>query len=83
MLTIQIIGAEDSKQKQLVQKIKDILPELPDDIQLETISDWEDIITFSIVRTPALLIRSQVLSQGFVPSLAELRSIISSFIVTT
>lgn len=83
-LIIDIIGAEDTLQKMLVANVKEALNllnfELGRDVNIRTVTDWQDIMDYNIIQTPALMIRKQVLSQGFVPSVAGLQKIIKAFI---
>ncbi|NJN33631.1 MAG: thioredoxin family protein [Saprospiraceae bacterium] len=44
------------------------------------ITDWQDILAFDIISIPALIIRNQVLSQGFVPTVHDLENLIKAFI---
>ncbi|MBL7816562.1 MAG: thioredoxin family protein [Saprospiraceae bacterium] len=80
MLKIEIIGTEDSKQKQLARHVQQAIDASRIDANVKTVSNWEEIVAYRIIRTPALVIRNQVLSQGFVPSVAEIQSLLSSFI---
>jgi hypothetical protein len=80
MLKIKIIGTEDSKQKALVNRVKQAIEELAVDASIDQITNWEDIIAHNIIQTPALAIRHQVLSQGFVPQVTELKTLIAAFL---
>lgn len=80
MIKIEIIGTEDSKQKQLVRHVQQAVDALGMDTRIRIISNWEEIVAYRIIKTPALVVRNQVLSQGFVPSASELQSLFSSFI---
>jgi hypothetical protein len=80
MIKIEIIGTEDSKQKQLVRHVQQAIDALGMDTRIRIISNWEEIVAYRIIKTPALVVRNQVLSQGFVPSASELQSLFSSFI---
>ncbi len=79
MIKIQIIGTEDSKQKLLVRHVQQAIDELHMNTNIRIISNWEEIITYSIIKTPALVVQNQVLSQGFVPNVQEIQSLLSSF----
>ena len=80
LLRIKIIGTEDTQQKMLLSNIKEALNQVGTDYRINTITDWEDIVNYNIIQTPALVIRNQVLSQGFVPSVTALQKIIQAFI---
>ena len=80
MLKIKIIGTEDSKQKALANRVRQAIEELAVDASIIEITNWEDIIAHNIIQTPALAIRNQVLSQGFVPQVGELKTLIAAFL---
>jgi hypothetical protein len=80
MIKIEIIGTEDSKQKQLVRHVQQAIDALGMDTRIKIVSNWEEIVAYRIIKTPALLVRNQVLSQGFIPNAAEIQSLLASFI---
>jgi Thioredoxin domain len=80
MLKIKIIGTEDTQQKILVLNVKSAVDSLGADAIIIPITDWEDIMNYDIIQTPALVIRNQVLSQGFVPRVSEIQRIIKAFL---
>ena len=80
MLKIEIIGTEDRKQKQLVRNVQQAMDGLYINPNLKIISNWEEIIAYRIIKTPALVVQNQVLSQGFVPNVQEIQSLLKSFI---
>jgi hypothetical protein len=80
MLRIKIIGAEDTQQKTLLSNVNEAVRLLGIDARTITVTDWEDIINHNIIQTPALVVRNQVLSQGFVPSALDIRRILKAFL---
>ncbi len=80
MLKIEIIGTEDSKQKQLVRHVQQAIDALGIHTGIKLISNWEEIVSYRIIKTPALVVQNQVLSQGFVPTVTEIQSLLASFI---
>lgn len=80
MLKIEIIGTEDSKQKQLVRHVQQAIDALGIHTDIKLISNWEEIVSYRIIKTPALVVQNQVLSQGFVPTVTEIQSLLASFI---
>ena len=79
-LRIKIIGTEDTHQKMLLYNIKEAINQVGVESRIVAITDWEDIINYNIIQTPALVIRNQVLSQGFVPNIEALKKVIKAFI---
>lgn len=80
MIKIEIIGTEDSKQKQLVRHVQQAVDALAIHTGIKIISNWEEIVTYRIIKTPALVVQNQVLCQGFVPNVTEIQSLLESFI---
>jgi Thioredoxin domain len=82
MLRIKIIGAEDTQQKMLLSNVNEAIRQSSIDARTIMVTDWEDIINHNIIQTPALIVRNQVLSQGFVPSVLDIRRILNAFLPT-
>ncbi len=80
LLRIKIIGTEDTQQKMLMYNVKEALNQLGMEARIHTITDWEDIMNTNIIQSPALVIRNQVIAQGFIPSVVELKKTIRAFI---
>ena len=80
LLRIKIIGTEDTQQKMLMHNLKEALSQLDMEARIHTITDWEDIVNTGIIQSPALVIRNQVIAQGFIPSVVELKKVIRAFI---
>jgi Thioredoxin domain len=79
MLKIIIIGTEDIKQKVLAHRVRQAIEEMTIDASVVEITNLEEIIAHNIIQAPALIIRDQVLSQGFVPQIEELKTLIAAF----
>jgi hypothetical protein len=80
MLKIIIIGTEDIKQKILAQRVRQAIEEMTINASVIEITNLEEIIAHNIIQAPALIIRDQVLSQGFVPQIEELKTLIAAFL---
>lgn len=80
MVKIEIIGTEDSKQKQLLRHVQEAVDALGINTRIKIISNWEEVVAYRIIKTPALIVNNQVLSQGFVPDSTEIQLLLSSFI---
>jgi Thioredoxin domain len=83
MLNIEIIGTENNKQKALVNRVKQAVELMKIEATISEITDWEEIMNYDIIQTPALVIRNQVLSQGFVPHITDLKILIAAFLPDT
>jgi hypothetical protein len=80
MLKVIIIGTEDIKQKVLAHRVRQAIEEMTIDASVVEITNLEEIIAHNIIQAPALIIRNQVLSQGFVPQIEELKTLIAAFL---
>ena len=80
MLNIKIIGTEDIKQKALANRVRQAIDTMTIDAKIVEITSLEEIIAYDIIQTPALVIRNQVLSQGIIPQVAELKRLIAAFL---
>jgi Thioredoxin domain len=80
MLKIKIIGTEDIKQKALLNRVLKALEDMRIDAIIEEITNLDDIVAEGIIQTPALIIRNQVLCQGIIPQVAELKDLIAAFL---
>jgi small redox-active disulfide protein 2 len=79
MLKIKIIGTEDIKQRALADRVKQAIEEMMIDASIVEVTDLEEIIAYNIIKAPALVVRNQVLSQGFVPQIEEIKTLIAAF----
>lgn len=80
MLKIKIIGTQDIKQKALINRVIKALEDMGVDATLVEITNLDDIMAQDIIQTPALIIRNQVLCQGIIPQVAELKGLIAAFL---
>jgi hypothetical protein len=80
MLNIKIIGTEDLKQKALANRVRQAIDTMMIDAKIVEITSLEEIIAYDIIQTPALVIRNQMLSQGIIPQVAELKRLIAAFL---
>lgn len=80
MLNIKIIGTEDLKQKALANRVRQAIDTMTIDAKIVEITTLEEIMAYNIIQTPALVIRNQVLSQGIIPQVAELKRLIAAFL---
>ena len=80
MLKIKIIGTEDIKQRALAHRVTQAVEEMMIEASVVEVTNLEEIIAHNIIKAPALVIRNQVLSQGFVPQIEELKALIAAFL---
>lgn len=72
-MKIQILGTGCAKCTALAQAATQAAEELELAVELEKISDLNQIMAFGVMLTPALAVNGQVRLVGKVPSVAELK----------
>lgn len=76
-MKIQILGTGCPKCKQLTQAAETAARELGLAYELEKVTDINDIISFGVMMTPALVVDGVIKVVGKVPSPGELKSILA------
>ncbi len=75
-MRIKILGTGCAKCNQLMALTLKAVKELELDIEVEKVSDVDEIVAFGIMTIPALVIDGKVELIGNVPSLSHLKKII-------
>ena len=76
-MKIQILGPGCAKCTKLADTAVAAAKELGIDYEIEKISDVNQIMTFGVMMTPGLVIDGEVKSVGKVPSLSEVKNMLS------
>lgn len=79
-MEIKVLGTGCANCKTLEKLTFNALAELNIDANVEKVEDITKIMSYNIMRTPALVINSKVVLSGRVPSLTELKEIINKTI---
>lgn len=74
MKSIKVLGPGCAKCKTLETNVTKALIELNSNIKVEKITDYEDIMAYDIMSTPALVVDEKVLYAGAVPSVKDLKT---------
>lgn len=77
MKKIHILGPGCSKCKKLVQHAEQAAKELGIDYELEKVTDITQIINFGIAMTPGLVVDGVVKTSGKLPSVEEVKKLLS------
>jgi small redox-active disulfide protein 2 len=77
MKTLQILGTGCAKCNQLAAAAKQAADESGIEYQLEKITDFTRFADFGVMFTPALVVDGEVKVAGKVPSIEELKKLIS------
>ena len=78
-MEIKILGTGCSNCKNLEKATQIAISEMGVDARIEKVEDIQKIMTYGVMRTPALVIDEKVALYGRVPSVTELKEIISKY----
>ncbi len=77
-MKIQILGTGCPKCKKLTEHAEAAAKALQLDCQIEKVTDISQIISFGVMTTPALVVDGEVKLLGMVPSVEELKKMLSA-----
>ncbi|MDP2982254.1 MAG: thioredoxin family protein [Candidatus Latescibacter sp.] len=77
MKKIQILGTGCPKCKKLTENAEAAANELGIEYELVKVDDINDILNFGVIMTPALAINDEIKVVGIVPSVEEIKRILS------
>ncbi len=67
MISVKVLGPGCSKCRTLEAKVKDIVAKNNIDAKIIKVEDIQEMVSYGIMMTPALVINEQVKSYGIVP----------------
>jgi len=76
-MNIQVLGTGCPKCKTLEKAVREIVAENNIDATVTKVDDIMEILKFNVMTTPALVIDGKVVLKGRVPSMAELKEIVT------
>ncbi|MDX9845957.1 MAG: thioredoxin family protein [Tenuifilaceae bacterium] len=76
-MEIKVLGPGCPKCKTLEQATRNAVSELGVDANISKVEDIVQIMNYGVMRTPALVIDEKVIFSGKVPSVSELKEIIT------
>jgi small redox-active disulfide protein 2 len=77
-MNIQVLGTGCTKCKTLEKAVREIVAENNIDATVTKVDDIMEILKFNVMTTPALVIDGKVVLKGRVPSMAELKEILTN-----
>jgi len=77
MSRIQILGPGCQKCQALYERTRQAASEMGIDCEIEKITDIDQMLSFGIVTTPALVVDGTVKMYGHVPSVARIKEMLS------
>lgn len=77
MKKIQVLGSGCAKCNKLYQAAEQVAKEMNIEFEIEKVSDLNDIMSFGVMMTPALVIDGEVKVAGKVPKPDEIKALLS------
>ncbi len=77
MPLIQVLGPGCQKCQVLYERAQEAARELSLDCEIEKVSDIQAILGFGVMSTPALVVDGQVRISGRVPTVAQIKEMLS------
>jgi small redox-active disulfide protein 2 len=77
-MNIQVLGTGCTKCKTLEKAVREIVAENNIDATVTKVDDIMEILKFNVMTTPALVIDGKVVLKGRVPSMDELKQILTT-----
>lgn len=76
-MEIKVVGPGCKNCKNLLTATQDAVKELGSDAQIVYVTEMADIVATGIMRTPGLLINGRIKVMGRVPSIKEIKQLIT------
>lgn len=73
MLTVKILGSGCANCKKLEAVAREAAAQAGVETEFVKVTDMNDILSFNVMSTPALVINNKVVSSGRIPSLADIQ----------
>lgn len=77
MVNVQILGAGCPKCRKLAELAEEAARSLGIEYQIEKVTDINEIVNFGVMATPALIVNGEVKIAGRVPSVEEIKGVLS------
>ena len=78
MIEIKIFGSGCARCESLEKMTRMAVQELKLEASMEKVGDIQEILKYSVLRTPALVINEKVMFSGELPGMTELKSLLFS-----
>lgn len=75
-MVIKILGSGCANCRKLQANVEEAVKELGIDAAIEKVKDLKDIVSYGVMKTPALVVNEQVKVMGRVPSVEEIKKLL-------
>ncbi|GAB4137485.1 MAG: thioredoxin family protein [Ignavibacteriales bacterium] len=80
-MNIKVLGPGCSNCINLENRTREALKQLNLNAQIEKVTDYSEILSYGLVRTPGLIINNKIVVQGSVPTVEQLKDTIKQQLV--
>lgn len=79
-MTIKVLGSGCMNCITLEKRTREALQHLNITASVEKVTDFQQIASFGVMRTPGLVVENKVIVQGRVPTVAQIEEILTGFV---
>jgi small redox-active disulfide protein 2 len=72
MLTIKVLGSGCANCKRVEQIARKVVEEMSIEAEIVKVTDYQDIMSYNVLSTPGLVVNEKVVSNGRIPTPAEI-----------
>lgn len=77
-MDVKVLGTGCPKCNQLAANAKQAIKELGLDVEIEKVTQINDIMSYGVMMTPALVVNGEVKAVGKIPSTDEIKTLLNS-----
>ncbi|MEW5798673.1 MAG: thioredoxin family protein [Bacteroidota bacterium] len=79
-MTIKVLGPGCMNCRTLEQRTIEALKKMNLEASIEKVTDFQQIASYGVLRTPGLVVENKVLVQGRVPTVAQIQELLTSYV---
>ncbi|MBI2429225.1 MAG: TM0996/MTH895 family glutaredoxin-like protein [Ignavibacteriales bacterium] len=79
-MTIKVLGPGCMNCKTLERRTAEALKKMNLEASIEKVTDFQQIASYGILRTPGLVVENKVIVQGRVPSVEQIQELLASHV---
>jgi len=77
-MKVEVLGTGCSSCQTLEKRVQRVIDESGLDVTVEKVEDMQDIMSYGVMSTPALVVDGEVKSSGRAPSVRELKDLLGA-----
>lgn len=79
-MTIKVLGSGCMNCKTLERRTIEAMKNLNLSAEVEKVTNYQQIASYGVMRTPGLVVENKVLVQGRVPTVAQIQELLTSYV---